>query len=56
MYKRLQLNHGYFRNTPTSAGPNSFNKGKMGFVDSQKSWEQQQQALLSKLKDKKDAD
>uniref|UniRef100_A0A8C1HJV9 PEST proteolytic signal-containing nuclear protein n=2 Tax=Cyprinus carpio TaxID=7962 RepID=A0A8C1HJV9_CYPCA len=28
-----------FRETPTSAGPNSFNKGKQGFSDHQKLWE-----------------
>lgn len=27
------------RETPTSAGPNSFNKGKHGFSDNQKLWE-----------------
>ncbi|XP_046887099.1 PEST proteolytic signal-containing nuclear protein-like isoform X1 [Hypomesus transpacificus] len=27
------------RETPTSAGPNSFNKGKQGFSDHQKLWE-----------------
>ncbi|XP_026060449.1 PEST proteolytic signal-containing nuclear protein isoform X1 [Carassius auratus] len=27
------------RETPTSAGPNSFNKGKQGFSDCQKLWE-----------------
>uniref|UniRef100_A0A0E9WN69 PEST proteolytic signal-containing nuclear protein n=2 Tax=Anguilla anguilla TaxID=7936 RepID=A0A0E9WN69_ANGAN len=27
------------RETPTSAGPNSFNKGKHGFSDHQKLWE-----------------
>ncbi|XP_018420778.1 PREDICTED: PEST proteolytic signal-containing nuclear protein isoform X2 [Nanorana parkeri] len=27
------------RDTPTSAGPNSFNKGKHGFTDTQKLWE-----------------
>ncbi|XP_027011999.1 PEST proteolytic signal-containing nuclear protein isoform X1 [Tachysurus fulvidraco] len=27
------------RDTPTSAGPNSFNKGKQGFSDHQKLWE-----------------
>ncbi|XP_069508804.1 PEST proteolytic signal-containing nuclear protein [Ambystoma mexicanum] len=27
------------RDTPTSAGPNSFNKGKHGFSDNQKLWE-----------------
>ncbi|XP_073526568.1 PEST proteolytic signal-containing nuclear protein [Phyllobates terribilis] len=27
------------RDTPTSSGPNSFNKGKHGFSDSQKLWE-----------------
>lgn len=28
-----------FRETPTSAGPNSFNKGKHGFSDNQRLWE-----------------
>jgi len=37
------------RNTPTSAGPNSFNKGKLGFSDSQKGWESQQKKLLSNI-------
>ncbi|KAJ8003698.1 hypothetical protein DPEC_G00151020 [Dallia pectoralis] len=37
------------RETPTSAGPNSFNKGKQGFSDHQKLWER-------KLKSQSDTD
>ncbi|KAL1021778.1 hypothetical protein UPYG_G00017820 [Umbra pygmaea] len=37
------------RETPTSAGPNSFNKGKQGFSDHQKLWER-------KLKSQTDTD
>lgn len=37
------------RNTPTSAGPNSFNKGRLGFSDCQKSWQKQQLNLLDKI-------
>ena len=29
----------FFRNTPTSAGPNSFNKGNKGFTDHRKAGE-----------------
>jgi hypothetical protein len=29
----------YFRDTPTSAGPNSFNKGKRGFTHQRKVFE-----------------
>ncbi|CAL1603669.1 unnamed protein product [Knipowitschia caucasica] len=32
------------RETPTSAGPNSFNKGKQGFSDNQKLWERKLKA------------
>ncbi|XP_073698877.1 PEST proteolytic signal-containing nuclear protein isoform X1 [Garra rufa] len=32
------------RETPTSAGPNSFNKGKQGFSDHQKLWERKLKA------------
>ncbi|KAF5889617.1 PEST proteolytic signal-containing nuclear protein isoform X1 [Clarias magur] len=32
------------RDTPTSAGPNSFNKGKQGFSDHQKLWERKLKA------------
>ncbi|KAB5523262.1 hypothetical protein PHYPO_G00150470 [Pangasianodon hypophthalmus] len=32
------------RDTPTSAGPNSFNKGKQGFSDHQKLWERKMKA------------
>lgn len=32
------------RDTPTSAGPNSFNKGKQGFSDNQKLWERKLKA------------
>ncbi|NP_001080670.1 PEST proteolytic signal containing nuclear protein L homeolog [Xenopus laevis] len=34
------------RDTPTSAGPNSFNKGKHGFSDSQKLWERDMKTRL----------
>ncbi|KAM5181862.1 PEST proteolytic signal-containing nuclear protein [Mantella aurantiaca] len=39
------------RDTPTSAGPNSFNKGKHGFTDTQKLWERN---MKSKLDDGED--
>lgn len=38
-----------FRETPTSAGPNSFNKGKQGFSDNQKLWERKLKAAADKL-------
>ncbi|KAG7315624.1 hypothetical protein KOW79_020490 [Hemibagrus wyckioides] len=34
------------RDTPTSAGPNSFNKGKQGFSDHQKLWERKLKAQM----------
>ncbi|XP_075994615.1 PEST proteolytic signal-containing nuclear protein isoform X2 [Genypterus blacodes] len=37
------------RETPTSAGPNSFNKGKQGFSDHQKLWERKIKAQADKL-------
>nr|XP_046247603.1 PEST proteolytic signal-containing nuclear protein-like isoform X3 [Scatophagus argus] len=37
------------RETPTSAGPNSFNKGKQGFSDHQKLWERKLKAHSDKL-------
>ncbi|XP_078801245.1 PEST proteolytic signal-containing nuclear protein isoform X1 [Oryzias latipes] len=37
------------RETPTSAGPNSFNKGKQGFSDHQKLWERKIKAQGDKL-------
>uniref|UniRef100_A0A3Q3X0F3 PEST proteolytic signal-containing nuclear protein n=1 Tax=Mola mola TaxID=94237 RepID=A0A3Q3X0F3_MOLML len=37
------------RETPTSAGPNSFNKGKQGFSDNQKLWERKIKAQSDKL-------
>ncbi|XP_071344871.1 PEST proteolytic signal-containing nuclear protein-like isoform X1 [Trachinotus anak] len=36
------------RDTPTSAGPNSFNKGKQGFSDNQKLWERKLKAHTDK--------
>ncbi|MBN3303513.1 PCNP protein, partial [Amia calva] len=36
------------RDTPTSAGPNSFNKGKHGFSDHQKLWERKLKTQLDK--------
>ncbi|XP_051919340.1 PEST proteolytic signal-containing nuclear protein-like [Hippocampus zosterae] len=36
------------RETPTSAGPNSFNKGKQGFSDNQKLWERKLKAHTDK--------
>lgn len=38
------------RETPTSAGPNSFNKGKQGFSDNQKLWERKLKAHANKDK------
>ncbi|XP_053310976.1 PEST proteolytic signal-containing nuclear protein [Spea bombifrons] len=40
------------RDTPTSAGPNSFNKGKHGFSDSQKLWERNLKSQLERIPDK----
>ncbi|CAH1228191.1 PCNP [Branchiostoma lanceolatum] len=41
------------RDTPTSAGPNSFNKGRIGFCDKAKMWERDLKAKADKLsKDK----
>ncbi|XP_034416878.1 PEST proteolytic signal-containing nuclear protein-like isoform X1 [Cyclopterus lumpus] len=37
------------RETPTSAGPNSFNKGKQGFSDHQKLWERKMKAQSDNL-------
>jgi hypothetical protein len=43
------------RNTPTSAGPNSFNKGRLGFSDNKRGWELQQKKLLTSVaSDKKE--
>ncbi|KAM4701541.1 PEST proteolytic signal-containing nuclear protein isoform 2-T2 [Discoglossus pictus] len=39
------------RDTPTSAGPNSFNKGKHGFTDSQKLWERNVKSQLERVHD-----
>ncbi|CAD7681774.1 unnamed protein product [Nyctereutes procyonoides] len=39
------------RDTPTSAGPNSFNKGKHGFSDNQKLWEQNIKSHLGNVHD-----
>lgn len=39
------------RDTPTSAGPNSFNKGKHGFSDSQKLWERNIKSQLERIPD-----
>ncbi|TNN74498.1 PEST proteolytic signal-containing nuclear protein [Liparis tanakae] len=36
------------RETPTSAGPNSFNKGKQGFSDHQKLWERKMKSQSDK--------
>ncbi|XP_017312888.1 PEST proteolytic signal-containing nuclear protein isoform X2 [Ictalurus punctatus] len=36
------------RDTPTSAGPNSFNKGKQGFSDHQKLWERKLKSQTDK--------
>ncbi|XP_030614996.1 PEST proteolytic signal-containing nuclear protein isoform X2 [Archocentrus centrarchus] len=37
------------RETPTSAGPNSFNKGKQGFSDHQKLWERKLKSQAENL-------
>ncbi|KAM9861319.1 PEST proteolytic signal-containing nuclear protein isoform 2-T2 [Aulostomus maculatus] len=37
------------RDTPTSAGPNSFNKGKQGFSDHKKVWERKLKAQADNL-------
>lgn len=43
------------KNTPTSAGPNSFNKGRQGFTDHLKVWEKAmklERPAASKISDK----
>ncbi|EHH58629.1 PEST proteolytic signal-containing nuclear protein-like [Macaca thibetana thibetana] len=40
------------RDTPTSAGPNSFNKGKHGFSDNQKLWERNIKSHLGNVHDR----
>ncbi|XP_025070591.1 PEST proteolytic signal-containing nuclear protein [Alligator sinensis] len=42
------------RDTPTSAGPNSFNKGKHGFSDNQKLWERNIKSHLGNVHDQED--
>uniref|UniRef100_A0A8C5K5R4 PEST proteolytic signal-containing nuclear protein n=1 Tax=Jaculus jaculus TaxID=51337 RepID=A0A8C5K5R4_JACJA len=39
------------RDTPTSAGPNSFNKGMRGFSDNQKLWERNIKSHLGNVHD-----
>uniref|UniRef100_UPI0023DD6539 PEST proteolytic signal-containing nuclear protein-like n=1 Tax=Callithrix jacchus TaxID=9483 RepID=UPI0023DD6539 len=39
------------RDTPTSAGPNSFNKGKQGFSDNQQLWKQNIKSHLGNVHD-----
>ncbi|XP_068825161.1 PEST proteolytic signal-containing nuclear protein-like isoform X2 [Capricornis sumatraensis] len=39
------------RDTPTSAGPNSFNKGKHGFSDNQKLWKRNIKSHLGNVHD-----
>ncbi|XP_067882715.1 PEST proteolytic signal-containing nuclear protein-like [Heterodontus francisci] len=39
------------RETPTSAGPNSFNKGKQGFSDNQRLWERKMKSQLRNFGD-----
>ncbi|XP_048349565.1 PEST proteolytic signal-containing nuclear protein isoform X1 [Sphaerodactylus townsendi] len=39
------------RDTPTSAGPNSFNKGKHGFSDHQKLWERNMKSHLGNVRE-----
>ncbi|NXK52555.1 PCNP protein, partial [Chauna torquata] len=39
------------KDTPTSAGPNSFNKGKHGFSDNQKLWERNIKSHLGNIHD-----
>lgn len=41
----------YYRDTPTSAGPNSFNKGKHGFSDNQKLWERNMKSHLGNVRE-----
>lgn len=41
----------FHRDTPTSAGPNSFNKGKHGFSDNQKLWERNIKSHLGNIHD-----
>ncbi|XP_053901197.1 PEST proteolytic signal-containing nuclear protein isoform X1 [Malaclemys terrapin pileata] len=42
------------RDTPTSAGPNSFNKGKHGFSDNQKLWERNIKSHLGNVPEEDD--
>lgn len=39
------------RMTPTSSGPNSFGKTKLGFVDTKKMYEKKMQEMLNDLGD-----
>lgn len=39
------------KNTPTSSGPNSFGKTKLGFVDSKKIFEKKMQQMLKDMGD-----
>ncbi|XP_044538559.1 PEST proteolytic signal-containing nuclear protein-like isoform X3 [Gracilinanus agilis] len=42
------------RDTPTLAGPNSFNKGKHGFLDNQKLWKRNIKSHLGNVHDQDD--
>jgi len=42
------------RDTPTSSGPNSFNKSRLGFSDSYRNWQKKQDEMLEKLRAEKD--
>ena len=41
IYYIYYIFHNYFRDTPTSAGPNSYNKGKLGFTNRNKIWDRE---------------
>lgn len=45
------MNFTYLRMTPTSSGPNSFGKTKLGFVDTKKMYEKKMQEMLNDLGD-----
>jgi len=38
------------RDTPTSSGPNSFNKSKLGFSDGYRNWQKKQDEMLEKIR------
>ena len=48
---QIKMEGGDIRQTLTSAGPKSFNKGKLGFFDDQELWEGNIKSHLGKVLD-----